>query len=142
MLAHLVAGLRERDPAPWREWHPPAKSALSQARQRLGPRRLWLLLRRLAGPAARPELPGAFLFGLRLMASDGSPLDLPDTPAKARACGRPTTERGNREGACPPLRRVWLVEGGTHPRCDLSLRPYRRGAAPAARRRSVGAGMR
>jgi hypothetical protein len=143
VLKNLVDGLRERDPAPWRDWHPPAKSALTQARQRLGPRPVFLLFHRLAGPAAPPELPGAFLFGLRLMAIDGSTLDLPDTPDNARAFGRPTTDRGNRAGAFPQVRLVWLVEAGTHVLCDLILRPYRCGEAPAARRllRSVGAGM-
>lgn len=143
VLANLVEGLRERDPAPWRHWRPPAKSALTQARQRLGPRPLFLLFRRLAGPAGPAELPGAFLCGLRLMAVDGSTLDVPDTPENARAFGRPTTGRGEKAGAFPQLRLVWLVEAGTHVLCDLILRPYRAGEAPAARRllRSVGAGM-
>jgi len=143
VLKNLVDGLRERDPAPWRAWHPPVKSALTQARQRLGPRPLFLLFGRLAGPAAPPELPGAFLFGLRLMAIDGTVLDLPDTPENDRAFGRPTTGRGEQVGAFPQLRLVWLVEAGTHVLCDLILRPYRGGEAPAARRllRSVRAGM-
>jgi hypothetical protein len=143
VLANLVEGLRAQDPAPWRDWQVPAKSALTQARQRLGPRPLCLLFGRLAGPAAPAELPGAFLFGRRLMAIDGSTLDLPDTPENARAFGRPTTGRGEKAGAFPQLRLVWLVEAGTHVLCDLILRPYRAGEAPAARRllRSVGPGM-
>jgi hypothetical protein len=143
VLKNLVEGLREQDPVPWRDWHLPAKSALTQARQRLGPRPLFLLFHRLAGPAAPPELPGAYLFGLRLMAIDGSTLDLPDTPENARAFGRPTTGRGEQAGAFPQLRLVWLVEAGTHVLCDLLVRPYRSGEAPAARRllRSVGARM-
>jgi hypothetical protein len=142
VLANLVEGLRERDPAPWRDWHPPTKSALTQARQRLGPKPLFLLFRRLAGPAAPAGLPGAFLFGRRLLAIDGSTLDVPDTPANARAFGRPTTDRGNRVGAFPQVRLVWLIEAGTHVLCDLVIRPYASGEAPAARRllRSVGAG--
>ena len=36
-LRNLVDGLRERDRGPWRAWHPPVKSARSQARRRLGP---------------------------------------------------------------------------------------------------------
>ena len=32
VLLNLVDGLREGDPEPWRAWHPPVKSALSQAR--------------------------------------------------------------------------------------------------------------
>src|SRR5215204_5681805 len=51
----------------WAGWHLPAKSALTQARQRLGPRPLRVLFHRLAGPVAAPTTPGAFLFGLRLM---------------------------------------------------------------------------
>jgi Insertion element 4 transposase N-terminal/Transposase DDE domain len=143
VLANLVAGLREQDPAAWADWHLPAKSALTQARQRLGPRPLILLFRRLAGPAATPAMPGAFLFGLRLMAIDGTTLDLPDTPDNARCFGRPSTSRGLGVGAFPQLRILWLVEAGTHLLCDVVLRPYFRGEAPAARQllRSVGAGM-
>src|SRR5438876_4496630 len=143
VLANLVEGLRERDPAAWAGWRLPAKSALTQARQRLGPRPLRVLFHRLAGPVAAPTTPGAFLFGLRLMAIDGTTLDLPDTPANARLFGRPTTGRGTGVGAFPQLRLVWLIEAGTHVLCDAVLRPCFRGEAPAARRllRSVGAGM-
>jgi hypothetical protein len=143
VLANLVAGLREQDPSTWADWHLPAKSALTQARQRLGPRPLVLLFRRLAGPAATPATPGAFLFGLRLMAIDGTTLDVPDTPENAHCFGRPSTSRGLGVGAFPQLRIVWLVEAGTHLLCDAVLRPYFRGEAPAARQllRSVGSGM-
>jgi hypothetical protein len=143
VLANLVAGLREQDPTAWADWHLPAKSALTQARQRLGPRPLMLLFRRLAGPAATETTPGAFLFGLRLMAIDGTTLDLPDTPENVRIFGRPSSSRGLGVGAFPQLRIVWLVEAGTHLLCDAVLRPYFRGEAPAARQlvRSVGAGM-
>jgi hypothetical protein len=143
VLANLVEGLRERDPAAWAGWHLPAKSALTQARQRLGPRPLRVLFHRLAGPVAAPTTPGAFLFGLRLMAIDGTPLDLPDTPANARVFGRPATARGTGVGAFPQLRLVWLIEAGTHVLCDAVLRPCFRGEAPAARQllRSLGPGM-
>jgi transposase IS4-like protein/DDE family transposase len=143
VLQNLVEGLRERDPAPWRDWRPPTKSALTQARQRLGPRPLRVLFHRLAGPAAPPDLPGAFLFGLRLMALDGTVLDLPDTPANDRIFGRPTTARGERRGPFPQVRLIWLLEVGTHVLCDLVLRPCRAGEPPAARQllRSVRAGM-
>jgi hypothetical protein len=145
VLTNLVDGLRERDPGLWHGWRVPAKSALSQARQRLGPRPLVLLFRRLAGPVATAETPGAFLFGLRLMAIDGTGLETPDTPENAARFGRPTTRRqGQRQlGAYPLVRLVWLVEVGTHVLCDLIARPYRDGEAPIARRllRSVGAGM-
>jgi hypothetical protein len=143
VLANLVQGLREQDPAAWAHWQLPAKSALTQARQRLGPRPLRALFCRLAGPVATPQTPGAFLCGLRLLAIDGSVVDLPDTPENARIFGRPTTGRGEGVGAFPQLRLVWLVEVGTHALCDVVLRPIFRGEAPAARQllRSVGAGM-
>src|SRR3954465_228342 len=132
VLANLVDGLRERDPAAWAGWHLPAKSALTQARQRLGPRPLRGLFHRLAGPVATPTTPGAFLCGLRLMAIDGTPLALPDTPHHARLFGRPTTGRGTGRGAFPQLRLVWLIEAGTHVLCDAVLRPCFPAGAPAA----------
>ena len=146
VLKNLVDGLREHDPAPWRAWQPPVKSALSQARRRLGPRPLLLLFRRLAGPVAAEGLPGAFLCGLRLMAIDGTTFDLPDTPENARAFGRPTTilkDGTERPGPFPQLKAVWLVEVGTHVLCDLLLHPGTASEVPLARRllRSVGAGM-
>jgi hypothetical protein len=146
VLKNLVDGLREDDPAPWRAWHPPVRAALSQARQRLGPRPLWLLFRRLAGPVAEDGLPGAFLFGLRLMAIDGSTLDLPDTPENARAFGRPSTtlkDGTRRWGPFPQVKLVWLVEVGTHVVCDLLIKPWATSEVPLAHRllRSVGAGM-
>jgi hypothetical protein len=148
VLAELVDGLRERDPARWVDWHPPAKSTLTEARQRLGVRPLRELFGRVVGPVAQPETPGAFRFGLRLMAIDGTTLSLPDSPANARAFGRPTTRRGTgpwatTQGAFPLLRLVLLVECGTHAICDAVLRPYTAGEGPAAQHllRAVTAGM-
>jgi hypothetical protein len=148
VLAALVDGLRLRDPERWLDWRPPAKSTLTEARQRLGVRPLRELFGRVVGPVARPETPGAFRFGLRLMAIDGTTLSLPDSPANARAFGRPTTRRGTAEwvttqGACPLLRLVLLVECGTHAICDAVIRPYTAGEGPAAQHllRSVTAGM-
>src|SRR5205823_2569216 len=137
VLKNLVDGLREGDLAPSRAWHPPVKSAVSQARRRLGPRPLFLLFRRLAGPIAPDGLPGAFLFGLRLMAIDGSTLDLPDTPENDRAFGRPSTtlkDGTTRWGPFPQVKLVWLVEIGTHVVCDLLIRPWATSEVPLARR--------
>jgi Insertion element 4 transposase N-terminal/Transposase DDE domain len=143
VLANLVEGYRAHDPGAFAGWRVPGRSALSQARQRLGPRPVAALFRRLAGPAAAAGTPGAFLFGLRLMAVDGTTLDLPDTAENARVFGRPTTGRGAGVGAFPQLRLVWLVEVGTHVLCGAVLRPFTRGEAPAARHllRAVGPGM-
>ena len=143
VLAEVVAGWREVEPARRTPWRLPSTAAIVQARQRAGARLLRELFRAVAGPIASPRTAGAFLGGLRLMAVDGTTLDIADTPENARAFGRPTTHRGNRAGAFPQLRVVALIETGTHALCDVVLRPFRCGEAPAALRllRSVGPGM-
>lgn len=130
-----------RAPAPWRL---PSTAAIVQARQRVGVRLFRELFHAVAGPIATPATPGAFLGGLRLMAIDGTTLDVADTPENARAFGRPTTRRGAAVGgAFPQLRAVALIETGTHALCDVVLRPFRGGEAPAGRHllRSVGPGL-
>jgi hypothetical protein len=149
VLAYLVEGLRVQEPARFAQWRLPAKSALTKARQRIGPRPLHALFQALAGPVASPATPGAFLCGLRLMAIDGTTLALPDTPTNVRIFGKPATRRGEDGpftttlGAFPLVRIVMLIESGTHVLCDAVVRPYFRGEAPAARQllRSVGPAM-
>jgi len=72
---------------------PPSKSALSQARARLGASCLRQLFLRTAGPIALDRTRGAFYKGMRLMAIDGVRFDVPDTPSNAKAFGRPATQR-------------------------------------------------
>ena len=148
ILEQLVEGLRARDPVRWLGWRAPVKSSLTEARQRLGARPLRELFGRVARPLATPATPGAFRFGLRLMAIDGTTLTLPDSPANARAFGRPTTKQGQgqwvtTQGAWPLMRVVLLVECGTHAICDAILRPYRASEVPSGQRllRSVTEGM-
>lgn len=91
----------------------PGRSALCLARQRLGlapVRRLFGMVVRLL---ATPLTPGAFYKGWRLMALDGTVYDVPDSPANAAAFGRPSGgPRG--DGAFPQVRKLSLVEVGTH----------------------------
>ena len=70
------------------------------------------------------DTPGAFLHGLRLMAVDGTTLEVADTPANVRAFGRPRTQRGT--CAYPQLRVVAVIETGTHALCDVIVRPSAR----------------
>jgi hypothetical protein len=128
-------------PAAPARWRLPSTAALVRARRRAGVRLFRELFHAVAGPIATPATPGAFLGGRRLMAIDGTTLDVADTPENARAFGRPTTHRG--AGAFPQLRAVALIETGTHALCDVVLRPFRGGEAPAARHllRAVGPGM-
>jgi hypothetical protein len=91
----------------------PDRSSLCQARQRLGLAPLRRLFQLLVRPLATPQTPGAFYHGWRLMALDGSVYNVFDSPANAHAFGRPSAgPRG--DGAFPQVRKLSLVEVGTH----------------------------
>jgi Insertion element 4 transposase N-terminal/Transposase DDE domain len=141
VLAEVVAGWREGAASDEAGWQLPSTAAIVQARQRAGARLLRELFGAVAGPIATAQTRGAFLGGLRLMAIDGTTLDVADTPENDRAFGRPTTGRG--VGAFPQVRVLALIETGTHAICDAIVRPFRSGEVPTALRllRSVGPGM-
>jgi len=108
-----------------------AKSAISQARKRLGVEPLERLYRELVHPIATPRTPGAHYRGWRLASLDGSTLDVADTKANAAAFGRPGGEQG--PGSYPQLRLVSLVENGTHVLFGLQFGGYRSGESVLAR---------
>ena len=113
----LVSGLRWLWPA--RQALTVTSSALCQARARLGAQPLVALFHSVCRPLAEPTTPGAFLFGYRLMALDGTTLDLPDTPANEAAFGRPGSSRGR--SAWPQAQVIALSECGTHALCDAGV---------------------
>ena len=86
VLTKIVQGLR----LAWlhRNYQQATSGAICQARYRLGPKPLVESFHRICKPIATPKTPGAFLFGLRLKAIDGTLEDVPDTPANERAFGR------------------------------------------------------
>jgi hypothetical protein len=90
----------------------PARSSLCEARQRLGVEPVRHLFQTVVHPLATPDTPGAFYRGLRLVGCDGSVFDVPDSVANAAAFHRATGSRG--DGAFPQMRKVSLVELGTH----------------------------
>ena len=91
----------------------PARSNLCMARQRLGVAPVRHLFTQVVRTLARPDTPGAFYGGFRLMGFDGTVFDVPDSPANAAAFGRPTAgPRG--VGAFPQVKKLSLVELGTH----------------------------
>jgi hypothetical protein len=100
-----------------------SKAAISHARDRLGPEPMALLFDRVARPLARAETSGAWLAGRRLVAIDGTCLDLPDTPANDVHFGRPGVMKGERS-AFPQARVVALAECGTHAMFDAVIGPY------------------
>jgi hypothetical protein len=107
------------------------KSAISQARSRLGATPLRELWQRLAQPWAQAGSPGAFFAGLRLVILDGSTLDVPDTAANVKRYGRQKPSRG--QAAFPQLRFAGLAEAGTHTLFAVALGPYRRSEVSLAK---------
>ena len=96
----------------------PARSSLCVARQRLGVEPVRELHRQVVRPLATPDTPGAFYRGLRLMALDGTLLDVPDSSAN-QGFGRSSGGRG--AGAFPQVRKLSLVELGTHVEVALAI---------------------
>jgi hypothetical protein len=108
----------------------PCRSSLCLARQRLGVAPVRRLFERTVRPLATPETPGAFYQGMRLLGIDGVVLNLPDRPANEAAFGRPSG--GNRgAGAFPQLRKVSLVELGTHVEVAFIAKPITTGEQAA-----------
>ena len=81
----------------------PSKSAIFQARSRLGPEPLEVLFSRVAVPLATKRTPGAFLGGRRVVAIDGTCLDVADTPENDAHFGRPGVNKGE-QAAFPQAR--------------------------------------
>ncbi len=103
----------------------PTKSAISQARIRLGAAPLEALYRAGVAPLATAGTPGAWYRGSRVMSLDGTTLDVGDTAENAAAFGRPASARGvNATGAFPQLRLVGLLENGTHAITAAQLGAY------------------
>lgn len=100
-----------------------SRSALCQGRARLGVRPVVALFHQVARPLATAETAGAVLWGLPLLALDGTKEVVPDTPANARAFGRPSNQRG--DAAYPQVLGVYLVEVGTHAVLDAGFWPCR-----------------
>jgi hypothetical protein len=81
----------------WREhYRLPGKSAIFQARERLGSEPLAALFARVARPLGGPDTPGTWLADRRLVAIDGTCLDVADTPVNEGFFGRPGVNKGER----------------------------------------------
>lgn len=116
---------------PYGKWGTPGRSALCEARKRLGVgvmRRMSLHVIELLGS---PNTPGAFYASMRLMAVDGFVVDLPDTEKNERAFGRPGN--GRSKGAFPQARILSLCETGSHVLWRSLIKPIRRGEISMAR---------
>jgi hypothetical protein len=99
----------------------PHRSSLCVARQRLGLAPVRRLFQQTVRPLATPQTPGAFYQGWRLMALDGTVESVPDSSANAAAFGYP--DGGHRgRGARPQIRKLSLVEVGTHAEVALLVK--------------------
>lgn len=101
-----------------------SKSAISQARTRLGSQAMRRLAERVLRPLALPGAPGAWYRGLRVMALDGSCMEVADESANAKFFGYPGASRG--QSAFPQARLLGLVECGTHVVVAAEVAPYAR----------------
>jgi hypothetical protein len=115
----------------------PSRFALCHGRKRLGIAPVRRLHHHVVRPVAQSCSRGAFYHGYRLMGIDSTVYDLSDTEANEAAFGRPSGgHRG--PGAFPQLRKVSLVELGTHVETAFVLKPCRRNetvAVPALLKR-------
>jgi hypothetical protein len=91
----------------------PSKSAIFQARARLGAEPVQALFDRVARPIGTASMTGVWLAGRRLVAVDGTCLDVADTVENDVFFGRPGVTKGER-AAFPQARVVALAECGTH----------------------------
>ncbi|MEU2434577.1 IS4 family transposase [Streptomyces sp. NPDC007861] len=95
-----------------RLWRVPTTAAIARARKRLGIEPLTLLFERVCRPVAVPATAGAWYRRWRVVAVDGTTLDVADTAANEAFFGRPGSGRG--KGAFPQARVAGLAECGTH----------------------------
>lgn len=101
----------------------PSKSAIFQARVRLGSAPVRALFERVAVPLADPDTPGAWLGGRRLVAIDGTCLDVADNVDNDEWFGRPGVMKGER-AAFPQARVVAVAECSTHAIFDAVVGAY------------------
>jgi transposase IS4-like protein/DDE family transposase len=94
-------------------------SAISYRRQQLGVAPLQGLFARCCRPLCTPETLGAYRFGKRLMALDGTMQDVPDTQANAAEFARPRNQYG--DGPFPQIRLLVLNECGSHATVDATI---------------------
>lgn len=95
------------------EWKVPTPSAISQARTRLGHEVMGKLFEAVCVPVATRATVGGFFGSWRIMAIDGTVVDMPDTADNAAKFGY-SGAAGGKRSAFPQVRIVTLVECGTH----------------------------
>jgi hypothetical protein len=130
VVRNLVEGLAWE--SGWgRAWRVPSKSAIFQARQRLGVEPVRELFERGCVPLA--TAPVGFYNRWRLVSVDGTTLNVADTPDNDQEFGRPGSGRGEGRAAFPQLRLVGVAECATHALFGLAMGPVSKGETTLAR---------
>jgi hypothetical protein len=124
------------------QWQVPDKAAFGRARQRLGWEVMEGLFRALAQPLADVGRDSWSAWrGRRVVALDGTTLELSRNPELEQAFGGQREPAGGRIGA-PRVRLLTLLECGTRALLDVAFGPYQQGENSLARRlRAVVPGM-
>jgi hypothetical protein len=139
VAGHLTHALRQIWPDGGEQL--PVPSAFTYRRKQVGSVPLIRLLERCCQPMASESTPGAFRFGLRLMALDSTVENVAD--AKALQCfGHSAGGKG--QSAFPQIQGTYLIECGTHAIIDALFLPCHvneRQAAKVLLHRKVGPGM-
>jgi hypothetical protein len=91
-----------------------SRAAICKARVRLGVEPIRELFERVALPIAKRATKGAWFGHLRLVALDGSSLNLQDTPANRKRYGKAAIAGKKKTSPLPLIRFVALCEIGTH----------------------------
>jgi hypothetical protein len=100
----------------------PVKSAITQARQRLGIEPLKAIYEEFVKPIATLKTKGAWYRQWRVVSLDGSTIDVTDTPENAKEFGR--VKGIKRDSAYPKMRFSVLVENGTRVLFGLAFGNY------------------
>ena len=104
-------------------WQPPATTALTGVRRRVGEKPLESVFRRLCSALSPGRAAWSHLGGLLVVAVDGTTVSVCDSPPNAAAFGRPGSSQG--QAANPALRLVMLAACGTRGVLDAVMGPVR-----------------
>jgi len=108
-----------------------ARSALSQARQRLGDKPIKCLFKQSAQVWGNERYPEDAWHGLQVFAVDGALFRTPDTPDLREHFGSGNTST-ERQTPFPMLRLVALMNVRSHVITNAAISPYRKGEIPLA----------
>jgi Insertion element 4 transposase N-terminal/Transposase DDE domain len=107
-------------------WTPPASTALTKLRRRLGAAPFEALFRALSGVSPARRASWSHAFGLLLVAWDGTTIDVADSADNAAAFGCPRDRKG-RPGPWPQARLVALLTCGARQIIDAAFGPLGEG---------------